>query len=146
MCKTRLSLSDLRDIADTTGNPARTKLLDQFAEDLLLTFLNYDEALIQTNDEGVIEFAVDESEDGLICSSFEDTINLIYKKDFYLNYEFTLEGFESCGMVQNIEIRFSKIEFNFLNNTWDMSSNSVIKERLVIKMNELESDTIFLVE
>jgi len=145
---TRLSLSDLRSIADTTENTLRTKVLDQFAEDLLLTFLNEDDTHIRDYHDGVIEMAVSEANNGIFSYETDDFICLAEGKDFNLKYEFVVSGGVSPtrGAIQNAQILFRKIEFNFLNNTWDMMSNSFVKKRLVTKMNELEYGTMNLVE
>lgn len=148
MCKrkSKLSLSDLRDIAKTTESNLRVNVLDQFAEDLLLTFLNYDEADIQVHDDGILASAIELSDDGIMCYDSVDSIELIDGKDFHLNYHFIVNGFESAGFVHNAEITFTKIEFNFLNNTWDMLANSVVQERLLVKLNELEYVKMHLVK
>lgn len=145
MCKrkTRLSLSKLRELQVLTDNVLSVNILDQFAEDLLLTFLNGSEAEPLDYYGNLLDCCHKNGQ--IVRYSSSDAINIINGKDFYLNYDFEINGTHT-GQFNNLSIHFTKIEFNFLNNTWDMLSNSFVKQRLVTKMNEYEYYNMTLVE
>lgn len=146
--KTNLTLSTLRAIADTTGKQLRVNILDQFAEDLLLTFLNNKDTEPLDYDGNLIDCLIEHKIGSRNPYLASDTMKLIDGEDFFLNYEFEVDGdyeYDDCHIVHNLTIYFTKLEFNFLRETWDMLDNSYVQDRLVHKMNEYESQNMTLV-
>lgn len=141
---TNMTLSDLRDISDVNDNVVQRKILDQFAEDLLLTFLNNEETEPLDYQGNLLDCCIEYKDGSIVCYSSSDTLQIISGEDFFLNYDFEINGTHT-RQFNDLCITFTKIEFNFLRETWDMSNNSLVKERLVAKMNEYEYENMTLV-
>jgi len=147
MSNSIITLVDLRDLSVSMGNTLATNILNTFFQNMAHSFLSEKGTDMDFHHDDLIANAIEDVEwgDRDFHVPMEDQIINEEHSQTFLNIEYNIWGDLSIEKeVSNVHVEFTKISFEFEQNTIDLTASSVIQGEVLKKMKSYVSEGIEL--